>query len=343
MVGVTVCQGRGMEWMQAWREASLGEGGFWRREIPADHFRTASGAVMAEAMVRLLERSVGRRGSPQSGAAVPARQRAGAAADLTVVDVGAGDGTLLAHMATLLCDANIRLIAVDVRPRPADLDPCVEWLQGEAPDCLETVGPIRGLVMAHEWLDEIPCMVIEVDDEERRRVVQVNLDGREYLGDTLADGSPEAAWLDRWWPIHRPGQRAEVGIWRDRAWARLCAHMAHGTVVATDYGVAADNLPFRGTLTAYRDGAVVPAVADGTVGITAHVMWESCAAATSPAGEITPQREALMALGIDAQLPDPSAMTEQDYLVALARASQVRTLLDPRGLGSFGWLCHHVA
>jgi SAM-dependent MidA family methyltransferase len=99
-----------------------------------------------------------------------------------------------------------------------------------------------------------------------------------------------------------------------------------------------------GTLTGYRDGATVPAVPDGSCDVTAHVALDACAVAGEAAGAtgtlLTTQRDALRALGLTGARP-PLELARRDpggYLVALGAAGEDAELIDPGGLGGFGWL-----
>lgn len=171
------------------------------------------------------------------------------------------------------------------------------------------------------------------------RLVLVHDDGSEVLGPALADDAGCAAidvdaasmreWIARWWPLHQPGDRAEVGLDRDRAWAWMAGLLARGTVLATDYGHegVARSLWRHGTLTAYREGRVTAPVPDGTVGLTAHVAWDSCVAAV--AGTVlTRQRDEL-----PAPVLPPSPTTED-----IASYYRNLRLRDPSRLGGIGWL-----
>jgi SAM-dependent MidA family methyltransferase len=97
-----------------------------------------------------------------------------------------------------------------------------------------------------------------------------------------------------------------------------------------------------GTLTAFREGRQTHPVPDGTCDITAHVALDACAAAAEEvtASVLTTQRSALRALGVHAARPPISRAAEApaSYLRLLAEASAATELLDPAGLGSFGWL-----
>lgn len=230
-----------------------------------------------------------------------------------VVDLGAGRGELLHAMPDV--PARWRLTAVDLAPAPA----------GSALRWVRAVPALTGLLLANEWLDALPVPVLE----DGREVLVDGL-GEERLG--RAAPGPWLDWARTWWPS---GGRVEVGLPRDRAWAAATAQVARGLAVAVDYGH--DQTCRRPTLTGYRDGRQVRPVPDGSCDLTAHVALDSCAAGGH--SRRLSQREALAALGVSAALPDPAAPS---YPALLASASQARELLDPAGLGGFGWLVREV-
>ncbi|MFC4533733.1 SAM-dependent methyltransferase [Sphaerisporangium dianthi] len=312
-------------WRQAMQQALYGDDGFYIRERPSGHFRTSVGAspAFAQAVLRLLgavEEAVGR------------------PVELDLVDVGSGDGALVAQVLDTVGPGlaeRLRVTAVDLSPPPDDFDKRVTW----SPALPET---ITGLVIANEWLDNIPLDVAEQTPEGPRLVLVDPESGRERLGDP--PGEADDRWLRRWWPLRRTGARAEIGRPRDEAWASVIERLARGLAVAVDYAHPVDNRPPYGTLTGYRDGACVPAIPDGSCDITAHVALDACAAAGERAGAIstalTTQRQALRDLGVKGTRP-PLALAATDpggYLRALARASEEAELIDPDGLGGFGWL-----
>jgi SAM-dependent MidA family methyltransferase len=203
------------------------------------------------------------------------------------------------------------LTDVPPRWRLTGVDLCEPWVS-EVPQ-------LEGLLLANEWLDAVP-----LDVYEDGSLVLVSPDGEESRGAPLA-----SEWADRWWP---GGGRVEVGASRDLAWASAVSRVTRGAAVAIDYGhTTADR---RATLTGYRDGKQVAPIPDGSCDITAHVALDACAAATG--ATVMTQREALLALGISSVVPPHvDAPT-------LERASQARELLDPEGLGGFGWLVQAV-
>jgi SAM-dependent MidA family methyltransferase len=307
-------------WRTAWDTALYGPDGFFRLNAPADHFRTAvhGSDLMARALLRLV-RSHGLD---------------------TVVDVGAGRGELLTDLHRLAPD--LELLAVEVAPRPQGLPDAIAW----SPVLPESVD---GLVVAHEWLDNIPCHVVEVDGSGAPRVVHVDpVTGVESLGHPLGGaGVPPsmAQWLDRWWPLsgREPGSRAEIGSARDRAWADVVGRLDRGLAIAVDYGHTRDSRPPLGSLRSYRHGRAVPVLPDGSRDVTAHVAVDSVAAAVG--GTVTSQRQALHTLGLSQERPPVSTATSDPaaYVEALARAGAAADLTAAGGLGDFYWVVSGAA
>jgi SAM-dependent MidA family methyltransferase len=303
-------------WREAWADALYGPGGFYARgEPPAAHFRTSVHAspLFAEAVGELLTRVDAALGRPDP---------------VDLVDVGAGRGELLAAVADRF-GPRVRVTAVEVGP-----------LAGAVPD-VAALPPVTGLLVANEWLDDVPLDVVE-RTAAGPRLVLVDPDGTESPG-----GPPDPAdlaWLDRWWPA---GDRAEVGRTRDAAWAVAVGRVARGAAVAVDYGHEADRRPAGGTLTGYRAGAQVRPVPDGRCDLTAHVALDAVAAAGRAAGagdtRLDDQRTVLTALGVDARPPPPGLAADPPaYLAALARAGEAAELVDRTGLGAFSWLLQGV-
>jgi SAM-dependent MidA family methyltransferase len=317
---------RYVPWEQAWREALYGPDGFFRRpEGLLGHFRTASTSpALAEALTRLaayVERALHE------------------PADFTVVDVGAGRGELLSLLASLAPE-HWRLVGVEVVGRPSGLPERISWVDA-APRA------VTGLLIAHELLDAVPCPVVERDLAGDVRLVLVDRwTGSERLGPIV--DHPDAAWLERWWPIVEPGLRAEVGSPREDVWRSLVGSMRAGVAVAVDYAHSRDDRTTEelayGTLAGYREGMRVPPVPDGSCDITAHVALDACSAAT-PGGWtlLTRQADVLPLLGVTSTLPGAAAIVDPGaYALGLAARSRARVLLDPDGPGGFGWLLQAV-
>ncbi|GGM30150.1 MULTISPECIES: SAM-dependent methyltransferase [Micromonospora] len=339
---------------------------------PADHFRTSVHASPAftSALLRLVERVDAALGHP---------------ARLDVVDVGAGRGELLRTLAVQLIGADrhspgdaprtggsppaaplarrLRLTAVELAPPPAELPPGIDWVD-------RVPAGITGLLVATEWLDNVPLDVaVRVGDGWRYLVVDPAT-GTETVGD-LVDPA-DASWLATWWagtggpvpvrgrpddgparPLARDtgrtgnspivGPRAEIGRSRDEAWADAVRRIDRGLALGVDYGHLSDDRPATGSLTGYRAGRQVPPVPDGSCDLTAHVAVDAVAAAgaavAGSAYSLVRQRDALRALGADGGRP-PLTLASTDptgYVRALAAASAVAELTDPAGLGGHWW------
>jgi SAM-dependent MidA family methyltransferase len=344
-----------VRWREAMATALYGPQGFFTRPgaSPAAHFRTSAhtSPLFAAAILRLAEQVDAALGRPDP---------------LDLVDVGAGGGELLSAVVAAAAGTplarRLRPVAVEVAPRaggPAGVgeeacrDPrtvTVGW-RGSVPES------VAGLLVATEWLDNVPLDVAEVDPDGVVRYVLVDpATGAESLGEPVA--GPDRDWLSRWWPLHEPGRRAEIGLPRDQAWAGAVARVRRGAALAVDYGHMAGRRPLLGTLTGFRHGREVPPVPDGSCDLTAHVALDAVTDAAAPPGHeaqgaaspghdavLVTQAEALRGLGVDGTRP-PLALAHQDptaYLHGLAAASAAAELTDPAGLGGHHWLLHPVA
>ena len=309
-------------WSAAWTQAS---NAFWSSERPESHFRTSAGPIMARYIVFEIE-----------SLAVQVLD------DLTVIDIGAGGGELLGDVARLLPQPlrdRVHLIGVDVRCPVGD----TSWISARVPGDLG-VAPVTGIVMAHEWLDEIACDVA-IRHGECDYLLLVDTNGNEQRGPDLRDdaacarlGVDAAAardWLARWWPLREDGDRAEIGIARDEAWQWMTSLLGRGVALASDYAHDREARLSRyrkGTLAGYRHGRLVRPAADGCVNLTAHVAADACAA-TVPGTACHRQRDIL-----SAPIPLPPASDSMAYAEALSLRSARAMLRDPNGPGSFTWL-----
>jgi SAM-dependent MidA family methyltransferase len=236
--------------------------------------------------------------------------------------------------------AGTRIVAVDVVDRPEGLDERIEWIRSPGgaalPDELADLGD--ALVIAHEWLDVVPCDIAEVDEEGRLRYVFVDPGtGTETLGDGLS--IIDTVWASQHWPASRPGERVEIGRSRDLAWRDLVWRVRSGTLVAVDYGHTRAARPGGGSLAAYAGGRQVRPVPDGSCDITAHVAMDSL-----DHDELRTQREILRELGVLGRTP-PIGQASSDplgYLRALERAGAEALLIEAHGFGAFWWAVKRV-
>ncbi|WP_238348506.1 SAM-dependent methyltransferase [Ornithinimicrobium pratense] len=310
-----------LPWELAWQAALYGPDGFYRHHAPAEHFATSAqglpgaGGILAEAVLALARRYQCRH----------------------VVEVGAGRGELLSQLRSL--PSHLHLTGVDVVPAPPGLQ-VDRWLVSPGgahlPDGLDDLHDT--LVLAHEWLDVVPCPVVDraKEDPAGWRSVLVTVDGQEQPGPPPA--GPDLEWAQRW--LRPEVERAEIGLPRDRALADLLSRVRSGLVVVVDYGHTAADRPRHGTLTGYRQGREVTPAPDGTCDLTAHVAFDSLTQVTGR-WHLTTQGELLRELVGDPKDPVPHHLASTDpqaYLAAVARRAALTTLTAPGGLGDFRWL-----
>ncbi len=204
--------------------ALYGPDGFYTRgERPAAHFRTSVHASQrfAQAVARLVTEMDEALGHPPR---------------FDLVDVGAGSGELLAEIAP--ADGPGRSAAPDRgrgRPAPGRADARRSSGATGLPDA------ITGLVIANEWLDNVPLDVVELTGDGPQLVVVDPSTGAELPG--TAPTPEDTEWLERWWPLREPGDRAEIGRHRCTAWASVVERMRGGMALAIDYAHERDQRP----------------------------------------------------------------------------------------------------
>jgi SAM-dependent MidA family methyltransferase len=319
-----------LSWRAAIDRALYGPDGFYRRAaLPSAHFRTSVHASdrFAAAIAVALARIDVLLGSP---------------ADLAIVDVGAGGGELLTALVGLVSGPlrdRLRPVGVDLRSRPDGLSDRIEW-RGSVPDSFV------GLLIANEWLDNVPVDVVELGEDGPHTVLVDPSTGTEQPGSEPDRG--DLVWLRRWWPLRSVGNRAEVGLSRDIAWAEAVGRLRAGVAIAVDYGHLLADRPSRGTLAGYRSGRWTRPIPDGSCDVCAHVALDAVlAAGEAVAGRpaiLTTQRDALRALGLTGNRPHIAMAAENpaEYLKSLVRSGVEGELLEPAGLGGFHWIVQPV-
>jgi len=259
-------------------------------------------------------------------------RRLGEPDPFTVVDAGAGPGTLAraVHAATPECAPAVRYVAVDVAEPQRAQHPAAVQSSADMPD-----GPFTGVIFANELLDNLPFRLAVYDDGWREAYVS---EGAEVLSarfDPVPAVLPARAALGARAPLQDAARR-----WVTEARERL----AGGTVVAIDYAVPTTaeltRRPWRDWLRTYqghaRGGHYL--AAPGTVDITADV----CVDQLPEPDAVRSQAQWLALHGISelvaegreywaahAARPDLTAMKMR------SRIAESEALLDPTGLGGF--------
>jgi SAM-dependent MidA family methyltransferase len=254
--------------------------------------------------------------------------------DFTVVEVGAGPGTLA--RAVLAADDRWagRYVAVEVS----------ESQRAHHPDGVTSVpalpeGRHSGVVIANELLDNLPFRLAVFDGQWREALVEVAGDGS--LSEFTVPAPAEWHWL----PAHAAhGARVPVQS-RAAEWVQAArAHLTSGQVLAIDYctprSTMVAGMPWREWLRTYRghERGVHYLREPGLQDITAQVCVDQLPEPTS----VRSQAQFLQRWGIDELVDEGraawAAAAAAPDLSALRMRSRVReseSLLDPSGLGGF--------
>lgn len=263
------------------------------------------------------------------------RDRIGA--PFTVVEVGAGSGSLLR---ALLTEIDVDAVAVEASPAAR------ESLAGTATVVEELPRRIRGVVLANELLDNLPMALAQKTGDVWRERWVGHSDGELAFVD--ASPRPEVVeWLDRYAGPVADGGWVEVQL-AARVWLEdLIARVEAGSIVLIDYGDTSENLLGRrrdGTLRTYRAHHLGPHPLDepGETDITADVNFSALIDIPAMA-KLHRQDDFLTGLGLRdrlselrrAELDAARARDEGERLRLRSLRTEAETLLHPRGLGDF--------
>jgi len=259
-----------------------------------------------------------------------------------VVDAGAGPGTLARAIAAanLRCVGALDYVAVELSAAQRERHPAGVESVATMPD-----GPLDGVVLAVELLDNLPLRLAVFDGSWREALVVADGDG---FAETLS--GPLAPVPQALPPRPAHGTRLpladEAAAWVADAGARLRT----GSIVMFDYARPTAELatiPWRSWLRTYRRHGrgehYLRAV--GEQDITADVALDQLPAADT----VSSQADFLRRWGIDELVEEGRRRwmiaASQPDVAALAmrsRAREAEALLDPAGLGAFTVAEWHV-
>ena len=264
------------------------------------HFITSPevGPLFGAVLARMLDRRWDELGQPDP---------------FTVIDAGAGPGTLARTVAKSEpgCTSALRWINVE---RSA-AGRAAHTMGDSQPDM--PVGPITGVIVANELLDNLPLRLFDPDGNE--------------VGDRRPN--PETRLTLR---------QGQACVWLSQALSIL----DQGTVVVIDYMSTTEAMaarPWPEWLRTYRghERGDDPWTSPGTQDITCEVALDQLSAVCPPT-RVTNQATWLRAHGIDELVAEGAAAwrsgAAQGDLAAVAgrsRAIEAEALLDPAGLGGF--------
>ena len=254
----------------------------------------------------------------------------------TVVEAGAGPGTLARTIlaAAPECTPALRYVTVERSAAQRTQHPDGVEARADLPG-----GPVTGVVLANELLDNVPFRLVERTAEGWEEVWVEG--GREVLHP-----------VDAPWPAVLVGLDAPVGARvpvqeQAAAWlADALARVERGRVVVVDYADTTTSMAHRAQrewLRTYRghDRGGDPLDDPGSQDVTVEVAVDQLAAVRPPDEDRT-QAEFLRAHDIDELVGEGRRVwAERAHLGDLAamrarsRVTEAEALLDPVGLGGF--------
>jgi SAM-dependent MidA family methyltransferase len=328
------------------------DGGYYERPgrvgragdfVTGPSWHPAFGRTIARIARKLWDEERGRELSEKGGEGVPRTMRA----PIDVVDVGAGEGELLAAAHAALQSWGIReqfrLVGVERsaarRAIAAETCPSATWLTS-----FEEVSSLRGLLVAYELFDALPVRALLFDGEElRERVVTLGPGSKGFAWDgaPCADGA-ELLEGFRARGIHfLRNQQVEIRPCAARLASALGERLSQGLLLVFDYGAPARALYSavrpNGTLEAFhahsvtRDVLSEPGDRDITAWVDFTELHEALASLGLDVAGPVSQARVLSAAGIGADLED--GFGEQISAERAADRNAIARLVAPGGMG----------
>jgi len=266
---------------------------------------------------------------------------------IDVVDVGAGEGELLAAAHAALQSWGIReefrLIGIErsaVRRESARRNcPSAAWLSS-----LEEISsPVSGLIVAYELFDALPVRALFFDGEEllERRVTLTPDGAFDWIHTPCPDAGAILEALRRRGIHPLSNQKLEVRSGATDFARALAARLSRGLLLVFDYGAPARALYSaarpNGTLEAFhahsvtRDVLSVPGERDITAWVDFTELHEAFASAGLDVAGPVSQARVLSAAGIGAELDD--GFGEPISAERAAERNAIARLVAPGGMG----------
>ncbi len=266
----------------------------------------------------------------------------------TVVEIGAGSGSLLRPLVDALPVPPQRVVAIEASPaaRTALGDLGFET----ASDLADLAEPFAGVILANELLDNLP-MRIAVRSGESWVERWIGLDEDALVLVEAPAREDTIAWLDAYAGKVADGGVVEVQLEAASWLRRALGLLRSGTLIVVDYGATTEELEPRraiGTLRTYRAHHIGPdpLLEPGATDITADVNFTALLDVAQNAGAdaaLHRQDDFLAALGLRDTIAALRARELDlarggDAMARLKVRSELKdaeTLLHPRGLGDF--------
>jgi SAM-dependent MidA family methyltransferase len=267
----------------------------------------------------------------------------------TLVEVGAGSGSLLRPLLTALGRRPRRVIAVDRSPSARQALVGLDSVEVAA-EIPADLGQDRVAVVANELLDNLPvALAVNTSTGWQERWVGHGDRGLVLIGRPAR--REVVTWCERYAGTVADGGLVEVQLEVERWLRALLSRIEQGIVLLIDYGGTAEELEPRrtqGTLRTYRahhlgpDPFHEPGATDVTVDVNFTAVVE-VARACGWRAELVRQDDFLAAHGLrdrvrDLREEERRLATGDDALARLRVRSEwkdAETLLHPRGLGDF--------
>ena len=267
---------------------------------------------------------------------------------ISIVEAGAGSGTLLRPLLEELQADSARIVAVEASPaaRAALSELEVDVVR----DLAEIAAPLAGVIIANELLDNLPMrLAVRASGGWEERWVGASAEGLDLVAAPARDETQE--WLEAYSGPVPDGGMVEVQLEAKRWLQQAMSLVETGSVVVIDYGATAEELAPRraiGTLRTYRNHHLGPdpLLEPGATDITADVNFTALMNVATEAGATATlhrQDDFLTAHGLRDVMAELRAKELElargsDAMARLQVRSELKdaeTLLHPRGLGDF--------